>query len=91
MTSNPYQVGLLVVGGFSAVVAFMLWVVHGQVTDYTTWDAELTGALTYWSELLIQVFVICTVGAAVIAGVAWRQRRTAAADAEQSTPASENV
>jgi hypothetical protein len=90
MTSNPYQVGLLVVGGFSAVVAFMLWVVHGQVTDYTTWDAELAGALTYWTSLLVQVFVVCTVGAAVIAGVAWSLRRTAATRAEQPARASEN-
>jgi hypothetical protein len=66
---NPYAIGLVVVAGIAWVLAFMLWVVHAQVTDFTTYDLETAAALTAWIQLLVIGGFVALVGAVVIAGV----------------------
>lgn len=67
---NPYLVTLLVVGAFAWVVAFMLWNVLVQVTDYTTYDSETASALATWINILLLSGVAAIVGAVAIAGIA---------------------
>lgn len=67
---SPYMVTLLVVGVFAWVVAFMLWNVLVQVTDYTTYDSETASALATWINILLFSGVAAIVGAVVIAGIA---------------------
>lgn len=67
---NPYMVALVIVGAFAWVVAFMLWNVLVQLTDYTTYDIETASALSTWIDLLLLSGVAAMVGAVIIAGVA---------------------
>ena len=67
---SPYMVTLLVVGVFAWVVAFMLWNVLVQVTDYTTHDSETASALATWINILLFSGVAAIVGAVAIAGIA---------------------
>lgn len=67
---NPYMVTLVIVGAFAWVVAFMLWNVLVQVTDYTTYDSETASALATWINILLRSGVAALVGAVVIAGIA---------------------
>jgi hypothetical protein len=72
---NPYIVGLLAAGGFAWLIALMLWIVHGQVTDYVTYDRDTAAALTAWMMLLLLVGTVAFVGSALIAGVGYELRR----------------
>jgi hypothetical protein len=67
---SPYMVTLLVVGVFAWVVAFILWNVLVQVTDYTTYDSETASALATWINILLFSGVAAIVGAVAIAGIA---------------------
>ncbi len=71
---NPYQVALLVAGGFALVLAFMLWVVIVQLTDYLAYDTRAVAELTGWMLLLVGLGGTAFVGAIVIAGVSWSVR-----------------
>lgn len=73
---NPYyQVALLAAGGFALVLAFMLWVVIVQLTDYLAYDTRAVAELTGWMLLLVGLGGTAFVGAIVIAGVSWSIRR----------------
>lgn len=67
--TNPYLIVLIVMAGFAWVLALMLWVVHSQVVDYTTYDVATAAALTWWVEILVLTGVAALVGATVIVGI----------------------
>jgi hypothetical protein len=67
---SPYMVTLVVIGAFAWVVAFMLWNVLVQVTDYATYDSETASALATWIDILLLSGLAVIVGAVVIAGIA---------------------
>jgi hypothetical protein len=67
---SPYMVTLVVIGAFAWVVAFMLWNVLVQVTDYATYDSETASALATWIDILLFSGVAAIVGAVAIAGIA---------------------
>jgi hypothetical protein len=73
---SRYMVTLVVVGVFAWVVAFMLWNVLVQVTDYATYDGETASALATWINILLLSGVAAIVGAVVIAGIARELRNT---------------
>ena len=75
--NNPYQVALLAVGGFTFVLAFMLWVVIAQMTDYLTYDVVAVAEVTAWMYVLIGTGIAAMLGAVVIAGVSWAIRHGA--------------
>lgn len=72
---NPYTVALSAVGGFAWVLAFILWNVLIQVTDYATYDVEEASALTTWIDTLLVSGAVAIVGALVVAGVGRELRR----------------
>lgn len=80
MTRNPYLIGLLTAGGFALVLAFMLWIVHSQITDYEGYDVEGAAYVAAWALLLVLAAVAAFIGATVIAGLGWTARRAARGD-----------
>jgi hypothetical protein len=72
---NPYLIALTAVGGSAWLVAFMLWVVLAQVTDYVTYDHDTAAALTAWIDLLLFAGAVAFVGSVVIAGVGYEMLR----------------
>jgi hypothetical protein len=72
---NPFAIGLMVFAGLAWLIAFMLWIVRAQVTDYATYDLRTAAALTAWIYILAFSGVAAGVGAALIAR-AGRKRKT---------------
>jgi hypothetical protein len=68
-------VALLATGGFAWLVAFMLWIVLAEVTDFVTYDRGTAAALAAWIMLLLLAGVVALVGSAIIAGVGYELRR----------------
>ena len=66
---NPYAIGLTAVGGFAWVLAYMLWIVLAQVTDYATYDLDTASALTAWCYVLVGGGAAAIVAAVAILGV----------------------
>ena len=66
---NPYATVLATVGGFAWVLAFMLWIVLAQVTDYATYDLDTASALTAWCYVLVVGGAAAIVAAVAILGV----------------------
>ncbi|MGR0320905.1 hypothetical protein [Agromyces sp. ZXT2-3] len=75
MTRNPYLIGLLSAAGFLLVLAFMLSLVIGQMTDYTAYDTAGVATLQGWIFVLIGSAGTAATGGAVLGGVAWSLRR----------------
>ncbi|GAA5197414.1 hypothetical protein [Microbacterium jejuense] len=73
---NPFQISLLVVAGFAFVVAFMLWGVIAQVTDYAGYDPFEATVLWGWTIALAIVGATAILGVVAIAGVGWELRRS---------------
>ncbi|GAA1973029.1 hypothetical protein [Microbacterium pumilum] len=88
MRRNPYHVGLLSAGGFVLVLAFMIDIVIGQMTDYATWDVAGVATLQGWVFVLVGVAGAMFTGATVISGVAWSLRHR---DAESMAAARDDV
>jgi hypothetical protein len=63
---RPYAIALITTAGLAWLIAFMLWNVLGQVTDYSTYDLDTAAALTTWTFILVVSGVAALVGAAVI-------------------------
>ena len=66
---NPALIALTAVAGFVWLLAYLLWHVLANFTDYTTYDLDTAAALTTWITILILGGVAMAVGAAVIVGV----------------------
>ncbi|MBD3942338.1 hypothetical protein IF188_11575 [Microbacterium sp. NEAU-LLC] len=73
---NPFQITLLAVAGFAFVLAYMVWGVIAQVTDYVDYDPVEATVLWGWTTALAIVGAVAILGALVIAGVGWEQRRS---------------
>lgn len=73
---NPFLVALAVFGGLAWLVALMLWNVHAQITDYTSYDVAAAEALTGWIAVLVITGAAAVVGSLVVAGVGHELRRT---------------
>ena len=72
---NPFQIALLAGGGIAFVLAFMVWVVIGQVTDYLDFDVLFVAVLWGWTIALAIVGAVVLGGAIAIAGVRWELRQ----------------
>ena len=72
---NPFQIALLAGGGIAFVLAFMVWVVIGQVTDYLDFDVLFVAVLWGWTIALAIVGAVALAGAVAIAGVCWELRQ----------------
>ncbi len=72
---NPYGIALLAAGGFAWLIALMLWIVHGQITDYVTYDRDTAGFLVAWMMLLLLAGTVAFAASALIAGVGYELRR----------------
>ena len=56
---------LLVIGGLALFIAFLLWLVHGQVTDWSTYDVAAANTLALWTGALAVLGVMALAGAIV--------------------------
>jgi hypothetical protein len=72
---NPSVAALLTAAGFAWVLAYMLWVVLVDITDYEGYDRHAAAALIGWIDILIVGGVVALVGAVVLWGVRWELRR----------------
>jgi len=75
---NPALIVLTATTAFVWLLAFMLWIVLVNFTDYTTYDLDTAAALTTWITILIIGGVVTAVGATVIVGVRHELRTSAA-------------
>ncbi len=78
MRRNPYQTALLAIGGFSLVLALMLYHVIAHMTDYVTYDPEPVAKVNAWMTFLIGLGTACFLGAILLGGVTWALRNAGA-------------
>ncbi|GGI45464.1 hypothetical protein BCL57_000975 [Agromyces flavus] len=76
MSRNPYQLGLVIVGGVLLLLGFMLVIVVVELTDYAPYDEVQVATLRGSILLLVGIATTMITGSAVIGGAAWALRHS---------------
>jgi len=90
MTRNPFQIALIAYGAFALVLAFMLYLVVNELTDFTSYDVHLVAQVDGWSMVSAGSGIAALIGSVVLAGVHWALRHPSP-DTAGENPASERA